>query len=96
VIVRTTECPKLVLGGPQAVSFRDATGVFARILGREIAVKSAHPGTPIPQLPDSMVVMLAGFDMRDSILETRPLARAFGVPLTSVETFAREMVQVQT
>ncbi|HUE87542.1 MAG TPA: SDR family oxidoreductase [Vicinamibacterales bacterium] len=86
---------RLVLGGPQAVSFRDAAGVFSRVLGREVAVRSVDPGTPIPHLPDMMVAMLAGFDMRDSIVETAPLAEAFGVPLTSVETFARQMVQAQ-
>jgi uncharacterized protein YbjT (DUF2867 family) len=82
---------RLVLGGPQPVSFRDAASVFSRVLGRDVAVRSVDPGTPIPHLPDMMVAMLAGFDMRDSIVETAPLAQAFGVPLTSVETFARQM-----
>lgn len=84
---------RLVIGGPEALSFRDAAGVFSRVLGRGVAVQSVDPGTPIAHLPDMMVAMLAGFDMRESVIDTAPLAGTFGVPLTSVEAFARQMVQ---
>jgi uncharacterized protein YbjT (DUF2867 family) len=86
---------RLVVGGPQALSFRDATSAFARVIGRDLVVKSVDPGTPIPHLPDTMVAMLAGVDMRDSILDTSQLAEVFGVRLTSVESFARQMMQTQ-
>lgn len=84
---------RLVIGGPEAISFRDAAGVFARILGRDVAVQSVAPGAPIPDLPETMVPMLAGFDMGDSVTDTTELSQTFGVPLTSVDTFARRMAQ---
>jgi NADH dehydrogenase len=82
---------RLVIGGPEALSFRDAAAVFSRVLGRGVAVQSVDPGTPIPHLPDMMVAMLAGFDIRESVIDTAALAKTFGVPLTSVEAFARQM-----
>lgn len=84
---------RLVIGGPEALSFRDAAAVFGRVIGRDIPVQSVDPGTPIPHLPDMMVAMLAGFDMRESVIDSTALARTFGVPLTSVEAFARQMAR---
>lgn len=84
---------KLIVGGPQPVSFRDAARTFGRIVGREIAVQSVHPGEPISGLPQSMVEMLAGFDVADSVLDSTALASQFGVTLTTLEEFAARLTQ---
>lgn len=84
---------KLVVGGPQPLSFRDAARTFGRIVGREIAVQSVHPGEPISGLPQSMVEMLAGFDVADSELDTTALANQFGVTLTTLEEFAARLTR---
>lgn len=82
---------RLVIGGPEPLSFRDAAQVFARVLGREVPVESVAPGTPVPHLPPFMSAALPGFDLADTAVETFEVARAFGVTLTPLEQFARRM-----
>jgi NADH dehydrogenase len=84
---------RLVIGGPQAVSFRDAAAIFGRVLGRDVAVESVGPGDAIPGLPDTVRLLLPGFDLADTAIpEASELAATFGIALTDVETFARQMV----
>jgi uncharacterized protein YbjT (DUF2867 family) len=40
---------KLILGGPEPLSFRDAVAVYERVLARPIAVQSVAPGDPAAQ-----------------------------------------------
>ena len=82
---------KLVLGGPQALSFREAAQVFGRVLGREVAVHSIAPGQPIPGFPQVVADIMAGLDMHDSIVDMTALAGQFGITLTSADDFARQM-----
>jgi NADH dehydrogenase len=82
---------KLVLGGPEPLSFRDAAAIFARVLGRDVRVRSVEPGTPMPHLPETMAAMLAGFDRGDRIVDMSEIAPAFNVSLTRLEQFARQM-----
>ena len=42
---------RLVLGGPQPLSFRDAAQVYSRVLGREVTVRSVAPGQPLEGFP---------------------------------------------
>ena len=84
---------RLEIGGPEPLSFRECAAVFSRVLGRDVPVQSVAPGTPIPHLPDLMVSMLPAFDQGDSVLDTSGLAATFGVSLTSVEAFARQMTR---
>ena len=37
---------RLVLGGPEAISFEEAAGVGGRLLGRQVPVVQAMPGEP--------------------------------------------------
>jgi NADH dehydrogenase len=84
---------RLVLGGPQAMSFRDAAQVYSRVLGREVTVRSVAPGQPIEGFPQVVADIMAGLDMSESVVDTSPLAAEFGVTLTTVDDFAREMVK---
>ena len=84
---------RLVLGGPQAMSFRDAAQVYSRVLGREVTVRSVPPGQPIEGFPQVVADIMAGLDMSESVVDTSPLAAEFGVTLLTVDDFAREMVK---
>lgn len=82
----------LVLGGPQAVSFRDAARIYSNLIGREVPIASVGPGEPIPGLPESAVPMAAGFDLYDSPMEMDELCETYGITLTPLETVAHYMV----
>jgi uncharacterized protein YbjT (DUF2867 family) len=85
---------RLVVGGPEALSFRDAAASFARVLGRDVAVESVAAGEPVPGLPDTVRLLLPGFDIADiTVPGASDLAATFGVTLTDVESFARQMTQ---
>ena len=81
---------KLVLGGPNAISFRDAAQVYSRVLGREVPVRSIAPGQPLDGFPPVVADIMAGLDMADSTVDMSSLAGEFGVVLTSAEDFARQ------
>ena len=83
---------RLVLGGPQALSFRDAAGIYGHLLGREVPVVSAAPGDPIPGVPESVAPMAAAFDLYDSPTEMDELCETYGITLTPLETVAQHMV----
>jgi uncharacterized protein YbjT (DUF2867 family) len=38
---------RLVIGGPEAVSFRDTAAAFAELLGRDVPIQSVTPGEPV-------------------------------------------------
>jgi uncharacterized protein YbjT (DUF2867 family) len=80
---------KLLLGGPQPLSFRDAVAIYERVLGHQIQVRSVAPGEPVPGLPETMAQVLAGLDTYDSPLDMTETARTFGIQLTPLEEVAR-------
>ena len=80
---------KLLLGGPQPLSFRDAVAIYERALGHQIPVRSVAAGEPIPGLPEIVPQLLAGLDMFDSPIEMTQTARTFGIQLTPLEEVAR-------
>lgn len=83
---------KLVIGGPESLSFRDAAIIYGRILGREIAVRTVMPGDPVPGIHEAVGPLLAGFDAYDSIIDMSELNREFAVTPTSLEEYARRSV----
>jgi len=68
---------------------------YERVLGRPISVQFLAMGEPVP-LPDPMPGILAGMETYDSAIEMDEISRTFDVPLTRLETFAREQVASQT
>lgn len=80
---------KLLLGGPQPFSFRDAVAIYERVLGHRIPVRSVAPGEPVPGLPQMIALVLAGLDTYDSPSEMTETARTFGIQLTPLEEVAR-------
>lgn len=87
---------RLVIGGPDALSFREAAAAFGRVLGREVAVQSVAPGQPIAGFPQVVADIMAGLDMQDSVIDMAALSREFGITLTSVDDFARQMAGAKT
>jgi NADH dehydrogenase len=73
---------KLIIGGPEPVSFRDAVAIYERVLGRPIPVESIPPGEPMPGLPEIVPQLLAGLDTFDSLIDMTQTARTFGIQLT--------------
>ena len=80
---------QLVIGGPEALSFRDVVSVYERVLGREIPVRTVKPGEPIPGVPPVVAGIAASFDAYDSVIDMRDMARTFGVRLTRLEEVIR-------
>ena len=80
---------KLLLGGPQPLSFRDAVAIYERVLGHQIQVRSVAPGEPVPGLPQMVAQLLAGLDTYDSPIDMTETARTFGIQLTPLEKVAR-------
>jgi NADH dehydrogenase len=81
---------KLIIGGPEPLSFRDAVAVYERVLGHPIVLRSVAPGEPIAGMPEVVPPLLAGLDTFDSTIETSETARTFGVQLTPLEEVARQ------
>lgn len=84
---------KLVIGGPEPLSFRDAAAVYRRVLGRPIEVRSVAPGEPLPNLPPGAQGMAAAFDTYDSPVAMNGLAAQYSVKLTSLEAFVHQTAQ---
>ena len=80
---------KLLLGGPQPLSFRDAVAIYERVLGHQIQVRSVAPGEPVPGLPQMVAQLLAGLDTYNSPIDMTETARTFGIQLTPLEKVAR-------
>jgi len=80
---------KLLLGGPQPLSFRDAVAIYERVLGHQIPVRSVAPGEPVPGFPQMVAQLLAGLDTYDSLVDMTETARTFGIQLTPLEEVAR-------
>jgi uncharacterized protein YbjT (DUF2867 family) len=83
---------KLLLGGPQPLSLRDAVAIYERVLGHQIQVRSVAPGEPVPGFPEMIAHLLAGLDTYDSPVDMTQTARTFGVRLTPLEEVARRTV----
>ena len=81
----------LPISGPEALSYRDIVGIYERVLGRSIPVNFVLPGEPVPGLPPSMSMMLAGMDI-DIDIDSSDLAGTFGVHQTSLEKVIRRMI----
>ena len=76
------------IGGPEALSWRDAAAIYERVLGRPVEIRSVAPGTPVPGIPDVVLPFLAGLDTYNTNFDAKPIAAEFGVPLTTLAEIA--------
>lgn len=82
----------LLIGGPEAVSWRDVISTYERLNGVKLEVQCLQPGEPMPGFPDAVSGLMAGLETYDS---PRPVSKAeaegtFGVRLTTLEQLLRE------
>ncbi len=84
----------LQLAGPEPISWRDAVAAFERALDRPIEHHGVPPEQPVPGVPEQIHGLLASLDTYDSPMDISDLARAFGVRLSSIDDYARQMAKV--
>ena len=82
----------LVIGGPQAVSWRDIVAEFAHALGTDVPVRTVAPGQPVPGLPDFLTGLLVALETYDSPIDSSALAAAYGIRPTTLAEFAHDVV----
>ena len=82
----------IVLGGPEAVTFREVAEAYAEAAGRPLAVRSVAPGEPIPGLPPVVWGIAAGLESYGSDVPMEATARRFGVRPTGYRDFVRGRV----
>jgi uncharacterized protein YbjT (DUF2867 family) len=83
---------RLLIGGPEPLSFRDAAQVFQEIYNQEIPVQSIPLGTLLPGLPETVSLLAASLDQFDSPYEMGGLTQEYGLTLTPLEQFAQGML----
>jgi NADH dehydrogenase len=86
---RNTTIP---IGGPEAITLREAVQAFEEASGRPIQIRSVPPGAPIPGLPEQVWPLAAWLESFDSPVPMEETCRRFGVTTTSVRDFARAWV----
>lgn len=83
---------RLVLGGPEPLSWRSIVDTFSQVLGQPIPVQYIPPGEAIPELPEIFSSVLAGMETYDSPIPMEDTARTFGVEQTTLTTFIHHML----
>lgn len=83
---------RLVLGGPEALTWWDVVREVERALGREVVVRTVTPGDDVPGLPPAMSALITAMETYDSPVEMEETSRTFGVPPTSVRAFVSRFV----
>ncbi|HEX6307711.1 MAG TPA: SDR family oxidoreductase [Longimicrobiales bacterium] len=82
----------IVIGGPEALTFRDVVRTYEQAAGRSFAVRSVAPGEPIPGLPEPVWGIAAALETYDTIIPMEDTASRYGVRLTTALEFARARV----
>lgn len=81
----------IIVGGPEALSYRDVVGVYERVLGKEIPVNFVQPGEMVPGLPPSMSALL-GAQQVDMVFGYQEWADKLGVTPTTLEQVVQGMI----
>jgi uncharacterized protein YbjT (DUF2867 family) len=82
---------RLIIGGPEAVSWRGVVAACARALGRELPLQFVAPGEPVPGQREEVTALMAAMDSFDSVIDMTEAAHTFGVELTPLEVVAGRM-----
>jgi NADH dehydrogenase len=85
---------RLVLGGPEPVSWCGIVDAFGKVLGQNLPVQFVNPGETIPGLPEIVPPVLAGMETYDSPIPMDELARNFGVKQTTLTVFIHRMLNI--
>jgi len=87
------ESQTLVIGGPQAVSWRDVVAAFQHELGRHVPVHTVPPGQPTPGMPDLINGLLNGLETYDSRLDTTSLSEQYKVVPSTLQEWVHDFVR---
>lgn len=82
----------LVLGGPEAISWRDIIAAVEQALGRSLRVETLSPGEYILDLPPVVSEIMAAQGTYDSPIEMQAVTKTFGVTLTPLETWVQSVL----
>jgi uncharacterized protein YbjT (DUF2867 family) len=85
---------KLVLGGPEPLTWRGIVETFGQFLGTELPVKFVAPGEAIPGLPEIAPPVLAAMETYDSAIPMEETARDLGVETTKLASYVQRMLGV--
>jgi transcriptional regulator with XRE-family HTH domain len=86
----------LVLGGPQAASWRDVIAVYERLLGRPIEVHYRPLGEPLPGFPDFISGLVNALETYDSDIDMQPVSQEFQVQQVPLESSIRLQLTAAT
>ncbi len=87
---------RLVIGGPDAISWRDAVAAFEHELGREIPVRTVRMGDPVPGMPEQVNGLFQVLETYDSPLDMTAMAVTYGVTPTGLKDFVHAFVSTAT
>jgi NADH dehydrogenase len=90
----TAKNQRLVLGGPEPVSWCGIVDAFGKVLGQELPVQFVNPGDTIPSLPEIVSPVLAGMETYDSPIPMDELAHKFGIKQTTLTAFINRMLNI--
>ncbi len=79
----------LLLGGPEALSWRDVISTFERVRGIKAEIKHLQPGELMPGFPDAVSGLMAALETYDSPppISKEEAEHTFSVRLTRLEEF---------
>jgi uncharacterized protein YbjT (DUF2867 family) len=84
---------RLVVGGPEPVSWRDVVAAFEHALRRQIPLRSVAIGEPVPGMTEEVSGLLHALETYDSPLEMTALAATYGVKPTPLAEFVRDFLR---
>ena len=87
---------RLLIGGPDPISWRDAVAAFEHELGQEIPVRTVSPGEPVPGMPQQVNGLFQVLETYDSPLDMTALAATYGVAPTGLSDFVHAFVSAAT
>jgi uncharacterized protein YbjT (DUF2867 family) len=85
---------RLMLGGPEPLSWRGIVDTFGQVLGQQLPIKFVAPGEPIPGLPEIAPPVLAAMETYASPIPMSETTRTFGVVLTPLPAVVRRMLNI--
>ncbi len=85
---------RLILGGPEPVSWCGIVDAFGKVLGQELPVQFVNPGDTIPSLPEIVSPVLAGMETYDLPISMDELAYKFGIKQTTLTAFINRMLNI--
>jgi uncharacterized protein YbjT (DUF2867 family) len=83
----------LVLGGPQAISWRDMVSTTERITGSPIEITAIPVGEVFPDLPPIVSGLMTALEMFDSPIDMAEVSATFDVTPTSHEQWIEGFMQ---